>query len=301
MRRRLDGVLLLDKPAGLSSNAALQIVRRRMGAAKAGHGGTLDPLATGLLPVLFGEATKFSGLMLEAAKTYRTRIALGVRTDTGDAEGRVIATRSVNVDADSLQRVLASFRGEIEQVPPMHSALKQDGKPLYLLAREGREVPRKPRRVTIESLQLCGRSGDELDLEVSCSKGTYIRTLAEDIGERLGCGAHVVALRRTATGGFDVRDAWSLDALQALPDADLERCLLPVDCLVRGMHSLTLGEAAARRFRQGQRVPCSAIAAGAHRIYGSDGAFLGIGEPVEAGLIQPLRVIAESAQAADNH
>jgi tRNA pseudouridine55 synthase len=300
-RRRLDGVLLLDKPGGLSSNTALQRARGRFRAAKAGHGGTLDPMASGLLPVLFGEATKFSGWMLDAGKTYLATVRLGERTDTGDAEGRITAVRPVAVDDATLEKALEAFRGEILQVPPMHSALKRDGKPLYELARQGIEVERQPRRVRIERLVLTGRAGDLLDLEVACSKGTYIRTLAADLGEALGCGAHLSALRRTVVGRFDVRDAWTLERLDALPEAGLDAVLLPADVLVQGLAAVTLADDPARRFRHGQAVDCGGNAPGMQRVYGPGGAFLGLGERLADGLIQPLRLVAESAQPADNH
>lgn len=301
MRRRVDAVLLLDKPSGISSNAALQAARRRFNAAKAGHGGTLDPLASGLLAVLFGEATKFSSGMLDAGKTYLATVTLGTRTDSGDAEGNVIATREVDVDDATLARTLDGFRGEIEQVPPMHSALKRDGKPLYLLARQGIEVAREPRRVKIDRLVLLGRSGNDLRLEVACSKGTYIRTLADDLGERLGCGAHLSALRRTVIGGFDLAEAWTLDRLEALPDGALETALLPVDRLVVAFEAVTLDDTAAGRFRHGQAVSLAGQPAGPRRVYGHSGRFLGLGELAEGGLLRPLRLLADVAQPADNH
>ncbi len=301
MRRRLDAVLLLDKPTGMSSNAALQIARRCFRAAKAGHGGTLDPLASGLLPVLFGDATKFSGAMLDAGKVYRTTLALGARTDTGDAEGRVIAQRPVDFDDAALARALETFRGDIEQVPPMHSALKKDGKPLYLLARRGIEVPRQPRRVRIERLDLLRRGPAELEIEVACSKGTYIRTLADDLGELLGCGAHLTALRRNAVGAFSVAEAWTLGRLEVLSEAERDRALLPVDRLLEGLEAVSLDVAAAGRFRHGQAVATRAAGAGLRRVYASAGDFLGLGELTEGGTIRPMRLVADVAQAADNH
>jgi tRNA pseudouridine55 synthase len=307
MRRRLDAVLLLDKVPGMSSNAALQSARRIYAAAKAGHGGTLDPLASGLLPVLFGEATKFSGWMLDAGKTYRATLEFGIRTDSGDAEGNVISRRTVSFDDAALAHALESFRGDIEQVPPMHSALKRGGKPLYELARKGISVPREARRVRIDRLEQLGRSGPRLELEVACTKGTYIRTLADDLGERLGCGAHLVALRRTAVGDFQVNEASTLDSLSSLAGADLDRVLLPVDRLVAGLQAVTLDGPSTLRFRQGQAVPCAAddnytsSTTGPRRVYGPAGRFLGLGRLAEAALIRPLRLVADVAQAADNH
>lgn len=309
MGRRLDAVLLLDKAPGMSSNAALQSARRIFAAAKAGHGGTLDPLASGLLPVLFGEATKFSGWMLDAGKTYVATLEFGIRTDSGDAEGNVISRHTASFDDAALTRALESFRGDIEQVPPMYSALKRGGKPLYELARRGISVPREARRVRIDRLELLGRSGSRLELEVACTKGTYIRTLADDLGEMLGCGAHLVALRRTAVGDFHLNDASTLEKLGSLAAADLDRVLLPVDRLVAGLRAVTLDGPATLRFRQGQAVHCVADDAFAthtqaispRRVYGPGGRFLGLGRLAEAALIQPLRLVADVAQAADNH
>ncbi len=300
-RRRVDAVLLLDKPRGISSNTALQAARRRFNAAKAGHGGTLDPMASGLLPVLFGEATKFSSGLLEGGKTYLATVTLGARTDSGDAEGNVIAARPVTVDDAALAAALEGFRGEIVQVPPMHSALKRDGKPLYLLARKGVEVERQPRRVRIDRLVLHGRDGNDLRIEVACSKGTYIRTLADDLGERLGCGAHLSALRRTAVAEFDVGQAWTLEGLDALPDAELPAALLPVDRLVARLGSVMLDAGPARLFCHGQVVAAGGEGAGPRRIYGEAGRFLGLGELAEGGLLRPLRLLVDSAQPADNH
>src|SRR4029079_13276775 len=206
-RRRLDGILVLDKPAGISSNAALQHAKRLFEAAKAGHSGTLDPLASGVLPVLFGEATKFSSFLLDADKEYLADVRLGVRTKTGDAEGEVISRSAVTIDDAALEPALARFRGEIDQVPPMHSALKYGGRPLYEMARRGVTVPRAPRRVAIHALELIERSGDLLRIRVACSKGTYVRVLAEDLGAALGPGAHLAALRRTIAGRFTLAQA----------------------------------------------------------------------------------------------
>ena len=230
-RRRglpVNGVVLLDKPKGLSSNHALQRVRRLFDAQKAGHTGTLDPMATGLLPICLGEATKFSAHLLEADKMYRTRVELGVITDTGDAEGTVLERREVpNLAVEDIESVLTRFRGEIDQVPPMYSALKHQGKKLYELAREGKQVERAARRVSVYDARLLSFEGTAFELEVSCSKGTYIRTLAEDIGHALGCGAHISQLRRLKTGPFDGDAMWTLEALEALASqADREAELM---------------------------------------------------------------------------
>jgi len=217
----LDGVLLLDKPVGLSSNHALQRARRTLDAAKAGHTGTLDPFATGLLVCCMGRATKLSGAMLDADKTYHATLQFGEETDSGDLTGHVVARAApgfAGVDEAALRDVLSRFRGTIEQVPPMHSALKRDGKPLYEYARAGIELERPPRQVTIHRLELLACSGMQAEIEVACSKGTYIRTLAQDIGRALGCHAHLAALRRTHAGPFSLDRAVTLDALQAMPD-----------------------------------------------------------------------------------
>src|SRR5689334_9812579 len=227
MAEALSGVLLLDKPSGPSSNTVLQRVRRLLDAARAGHTGTLDPLASGLLVIALGEATKFSGGLLEADKAYRARVKLGERTSTADAEGEVLSRSAVAVTEGSLRGALERFRGEIQQVPPMYAAIKRDGRPLYEYARRGENVERAPRRVTIRSLELEEFGPDWAVLGVECSKGTYVRTLAEDIGELLGCGAHLAELRRIAVGPFSLRDAVTLDDLERLPQADRRARLLP--------------------------------------------------------------------------
>ena len=222
----LDGALLLDKPLGVSSNFALQKAKKLFGARKAGHGGTLDPLASGLLLVLFGEATKFAGPLLDGDKEYLATLQLGITTATGDAEGEVLERKSVALDESLLQGVLGRFRGEIEQIPPMYSALKHEGEPLYKLARRGEEIERKPRRVTIHELLQVGGRGDRPELRVRCTKGTYVRTLAQDIGAALGCGAHLAALRRTGSGRFRLEDAATLEALEAMT----QRCAGAASC-----------------------------------------------------------------------
>jgi tRNA pseudouridine55 synthase len=289
--RRLDGVLLLDKPAGLGSNAALQIAKRLFGAAKAGHAGTLDPLATGLLPVLFGEATKLSQLALEADKEYLAQAALGVTTSTGDAEGEVLERRSCAVREADLEPVLARFRGDLDQVPPMHSALKRDGRPLYALAREGREVPRAPRRVRVHELRLLGFGGAHLELRVRCSKGTYVRTLVEDLGRALGCGAHLAGLRRVAAARFRVEQAATLDALQAMDPATREGRLLPLGALLEGLPRVDLPETLAERFRRGGVLRLAETPDGRCAVYGENGLLLGLGEGRGGSELRPRRLI----------
>ncbi len=256
-RRPVHGVLLLDKPLGLSSNQALQKAKWLLRAEKAGHTGTLDPLATGVLPLCFGAATKFSQLHLEADKTYETTVRLGVRTRTADAEGEVIDTRPVSCSAGQVVEVLDRFMGEIDQVPPMHSALKKDGKALYEYAREGETVAREPRRVRIHEIELLDMrlqgEAPQLRLRVVCSKGTYIRTLGEDIGEALGCGGHLIALRRVATGPFGVADAVTLDALEAMGEPERLGALKPVEALLEGHERIALDAEHAGRFLSGVR------------------------------------------------
>jgi tRNA pseudouridine55 synthase len=291
----IDGALLLDKPIGLSSNAALQEAKRLFGAAKAGHGGTLDPLASGLLVVLFGEATKFAGPMLDADKEYLARVKLGERTDTGDAEGKVLESKPVRVSAKKIEEVLGRFRGAIEQTPPMHSALKRDGVPLYKLARKGQTVERKPRRIEIHNLALLARESKVLELRVRCSKGTYIRALAEDIGADLGTGAHLAALRRTASGRFRIADAATLDALRAMPDRRAR--LLPLSALLEGLPRAELDAAAETRLRNGQSLKISGVGEGVHALYRTDGAVIGLGEADAGGVLKALRL----TQAAEKH
>jgi tRNA pseudouridine55 synthase len=301
-RRRglpVSGVLLLDKPKGVSSNHALQRARRLFQAQKAGHTGTLDPMATGLLPVCFGEATKFSAYLLDADKVYRTRVQLGVVTDSGDAEGEVVERREVpRFTAADIEGVLEGFRGEIEQVPPMVSALKHQGRKLYELAREGRTVERAARRVTVYDARLLAFDGDAFELEVRVSKGTYIRTLAEDIGGALGCGAHISVLRRLKTGPFDASGMLTLAALEALPDqAAREAVLLPLDVLVAHLPRLEVGAEAARRLTHGQsaRIDTGPLAEGeTARLY-RDGAFLGLGAVTGPQEVAPKRLLSTAA------
>lgn len=255
-RRAVHGVLLIDKPSGITSTAALARARRALRAEKGGHTGTLDPLATGLLPLCFGEATKFASDLLDADKAYVATIRLGVKTDSGDAEGRIVDTRPVDLARATIDAALARFRGPLAQVPPMHSALKRDGRPLYEYARRGITLERAPRAVTIERLDVLAYDGaNTLTIDVACTKGTYIRVLAEDIGEALGCGAHLIALRRTRVADIAVNAAIPLERFEALPEADRDASLLPVDTLIRGLPRIDLDPALATRFAEGQRLP----------------------------------------------
>ncbi len=288
--RKVDGVLLLDKPLGLSSNDALQKARRLFSAAKGGHTGTLDPLATGLLPLCFGEATKFSADLLDADKTYEAEIRLGVTTDSGDAEGQIIATAPAAVTAADVARVLPAFMGDILQVPPMHSALKRDGKPLYELARQGIVVERAARPVTVHAIEVLACSEDFLRLSVHCSKGTYIRVLAADIGAALGCGGHLVALRRTRVGPLDLAAAVTLEALNASGEDERARFLLPLDALLQNLPRVDLAPDDAQRFGHGNPVDLPPGLHGKIRVY-ADGTLLGIGEPGTGGRLWPKRLL----------
>ena len=256
-RRPVHGVLLLDKPIGWSSNDALQKVKWLLRAEKAGHTGTLDPLATGVLPLCFGAATKFSQLQLDADKTYEAVARLGIKTSTGDAEGDVIEERPVQVTEEDIVQVLPRFTGLIRQIPPMHSALKKDGKALYEYARAGIEIEREAREVTINELKVTlapvEPAQPAINMIVKCSKGTYIRTLGEDIGEALGCGAHLSALRRIETGGFSVSQSVTLEALEAMSEAERLECLMPVESLLREHTVVTLDSENAGRFLSGVR------------------------------------------------
>jgi tRNA pseudouridine55 synthase len=298
-RDRVDGVLLLDKPAGMSSNAALQTARRLFNAAKGGHTGTLDPLATGLLPLCFGEATKFAGELLHADKSYRATLRLGVATDSGDAAGQVVETRPVQVSVGQLQTALAGFAGEIEQVPPMHSALKRDGRPLYEYARAGVEVARQARRVTIHRIDLLAFSGAEAEIDVDCSKGTYIRTLAADIGERLGCGAHLSALRRTRVGQLDVADAVTLTQLEALSANERFARLAPADALLTALPVVALDEIETEHIRHGRGIRWHDEPGRRCRLVASSGDFLGLAQVSADGWLNPLRLVA-LPQRSDN-
>lgn len=291
-RRRdpVDGVLLLDKPQGISSNAALQRARNALGAAKAGHTGTLDPMATGLLPLAFGESTKFSQTLLDADKGYEATVQLGVTTTTGDAEGDVLDRKPAAFSADEIRAVALAFVGEVEQLPPMFSALKHAGKPLYAYAREGIDIERKRRRVTIHSLDCEPIGPDGFVMRVRCSKGTYIRTLAEDIGSRLGCGAHLTALRRTEIGPFAIESAVALDAVEAATLDDARALLAPVDCLIGALPVLNLDEMRSRQLCHGQTVALDGVAAGSYRVYLAD-RFLGLGRVDNASVLSSQRLV----------
>ena len=296
-RRPVHGVLLLDKPLGLSSNQALQKAKWLLRAEKAGHTGTLDPLATGVLPLCFGAATKFSQMHLEADKAYETTVRLGLRTSTADAEGEVIATRPVQCTLGQVVEVLDRYTGPITQVPPMHSALKKDGKALYEYARQGETVEREPRHVTIHELELLEArlEGDApfLRLRVACSKGTYIRTLGEDIGEALGCGGHLVALRRVRTGGFDASQVVPLAELESLPESER---LHPVDSLLQGHEPVTLDADNAGRFLSGLRRRGSWSDAEQVAVYGDHphtllgSAHVRAGELIPGRLLSPIEI-----------
>ena len=286
----IDAALLLDKPVGITSNRALQQAKRLCGAKKAGHAGTLDPLASGLLVVLFGEATKFAGPLLEDDKAYRATLKLGERTATGDAEGPVIERGPGDVSAAALHEALQRFRGEIDQVPPMYSALKLEGRPLYELARRGETVARPPRRVTISRLEAVRVAPPLVELDIRCSKGTYVRALAEDIGAALGTVAHLAALRRTASGAFRLEDACTLDALEAMSPAERGRRLLPLEGLLRGLPRAELSPEEEARFRNGQALAIQGLA-GLCGVHARDGRVIGLGH-AEAGALRPVRLTA---------
>jgi tRNA pseudouridine55 synthase len=294
-RDLVDGVLLLDKPVGLSSNDALIKAKRVLNAKKAGHTGTLDPFATGLLPLCFGEATKFSQDLLEADKTYEATVHLGIMTNTGDTEGEVVETLDVNVTIEQIEAALARFRGPILQVPPMYSALKRDGKALYEYAREGITLEREARPVTIHGLDFIGYDAPMLKIRVTCSKGTYVRVLGEDIGAALGCGAHLNALRRTAVGALTADGMISLEALQAHPDP--RSLLAPVDTLLSSFPRVDLTAELAKRFLNGQRLALGkepmAVPAeqGRVRVYESD-KLLGTAILQEYSILAPERLVA---------
>jgi len=292
--RAVNGVLLLDKSVGITSSAAVQRVRRLFRAQKAGHTGTLDPLATGLLPICFGEATKFSHILLDADKAYVATIRLGITTRTGDLEGEVTGRQEVRVGREDVEHALKSFTGEIQQTPPMFSALKRDGQPLYKLARAGTDVPRAPRRIVVRKLELRAFTGDELVLFVTCSKGTYVRVLAEDLGRALGCGACLAGLRREGVGSFRLASgAATLERLEGMTPAERDALLLPADVLVSGLPRLELDSRTALRLSQGQSVAHTAAdTSGLARIYGPDGVFLGVVEVTGAGQIVPRRLIS---------
>jgi tRNA pseudouridine55 synthase len=304
--RAVNGILLLDKPAGMTSNGALQEAKKIFGAAKAGHTGSLDPLATGVLPLCFGEATKFSQFLLDANKRYLTKIRLGVVTKTGDADGETLRTAEVpEISSADLEVMLDQFRGEISQIPSMYSAIKVNGQPLYKLARQGIEIERKSRQVTIFNLTLISQSHAEIVLDITCSKGTYVRSIAEDLGEAIGCGAHVIALQRLESGPFGIEDTCSLTALRQLRESGgieaIDKMLLPESSAVEDWPAVELTELTASYLKQGQPVQIpNAPTEGWVRIFSeSDGArerredenFLGVGEILEDGRIAPRRLV----------
>lgn len=295
-RKPLHGVLLLDKPLGWTSHDALGKARGLLRALKGGHTGTLDPLATGLLPLCFGAATKFSQVSLESDKAYRATLRLGTVTSTGDAEGEVLSQAPVRLDRQQIEAAADALRGEIDQVPPMHSALKHQGRALYEYARAGEIVERAPRRVTIHHLDIADWQAERLVIDVVCSKGTYIRTLAEDLGRALGCGASLSALRRTACGPLRVDDAVSLERLAELDAVGREALLRPVDTLLQAWPSVCLPDDEAGRFLTGLRRRVALADAAAVRVYGSNpAAFLGsahitAGELIADRLLSPLEV-----------
>ena len=295
--RDISGIILLDKPVGISSNEALQQVKRIFHAQKAGHTGSLDPLASGLLPICFGEATKFSNYILTADKSYSTECRLGVTTTTGDAEGEVLDTLPVPpVKIQEMTEILDSFLGESFQIPPMYSALKQNGQPLYKLARQGIEVEREQRKIWIENIELTSLEADLLGFNVSCSKGTYVRTLAEDVGKKLGCGAHVTSLRRFDLGVFHIDQAVTLDHLNALRDEKafeaLDDCIVPVENALTDLISVSLTDDSAFYVKQGQAVQVSkAPAEGWVTLFNSANQFMGIGEIQDDGKVKPRRLL----------
>jgi tRNA pseudouridine55 synthase len=301
-KRNVNGVLLFDKPFGLSSNSVLSRLKILYNAAKAGHTGTLDPFATGLLPVCFGEATKFAGYMLAADKAYRATVKLGFTSVTGDSEGPITPQQTFSGSLADVQQVLQKFTGPIIQMPPMHSALKHQGRPLYELAREGIEIERKPRAITIYRLTLLALREDELDIDVICSKGTYIRVLAEDLGAALGCGGYLSALRRTGTGGFALASAYSSEQLMAMNSDQRDSLLLPAETLVAALPKLSVGPELARKLSQGQKVKVEISIEEKEkiinnqyitRVYETEGRFCGLAQADQQGVLVPLRMMAE--------
>lgn len=296
--RQVNGIIVLDKPKGDSSNRSLQQVKKLLDAAKAGHTGSLDPLATGVLPLCFGEATKVSQYLLDADKQYRTTINLGVKTASGDSQADVLSTSEAKVSLEEVESCLAAFRGEIKQIPSMYSALKHQGVPLYKLARKGQEVERKERTVTIYRLALLDFRGDEVDLEIDCSKGTYIRTIADDLGEMLGVGGHVTALRRLKSGPFEESQCVTLETMQEIfaeggPEA-LDSLLQPADIAVKALEKVDLPTSTADYIRQGQPVIARGLpTSGDVRLY-DEGRFFGIGKILDDGRVAPVRLLNRS-------
>ena len=298
--RSISGIIVLDKAVGLSSNKALQEVKWLFEANKAGHTGSLDPLATGVLPLCLGEATKVSQFLLNSDKRYRARIKLGIRTDSADSEGQVIAQcDEVNVSREQVEQALQSFKGETQQIPPMHSALKVDGVPLYKLAREGKTISREARSICVYELELTDFQGDEIELEITCSKGTYIRTIADDLGQDLGCGAHIIALRRLQAGAFTEADCVSTDALREVKEKHgmdrLDQNLIPMDRAIEDLPEVNLPSIAASQFKNGQSVLVRHLPEeGLVRLYEEE-QFIGIGCIDDDGKVAPKRLILTSA------
>lgn len=297
IRRPLDGVFLLDKPKNMSSNTAMQRVRALYRAAKGGHTGNLDVLATGLLPICLGEGTKFAHAQLEADKTYLAHIRFGIRTTTGDSEGEILHEQPVALTREEIVHILPTFQGEIVQVPPMYSALKHQGKPLYDYARQGIEIERTARRVMIYALTLHECTADSAVLTVHCSKGTYIRTLAEDLGLALGCGgAYLTDLRRMGSGHFHLTQAHTLAQLEALTEIQREALLQPIDCLVTNLPQVTLDDQASARLQQGASV-CTTHTLSANslaRVYLADGRFYGLVKALDEERLAPQRLLRQS-------
>jgi tRNA pseudouridine55 synthase len=302
LKRDIDGIVLLDKPEGISSNAALQRVRRAFGARKAGHTGSLDPLASGMLPICLGQATKACALLLDADKAYRFRLALGVSTSTGDREGESIATAPVApIDEAAIRHQAAAFLGETMQIPPMYSALKHDGRRLYRLARAGVEVERAPRRIFIDRLELLASGPDWLDFEVSCSKGTYVRSLAEDLARAFGTVGHVASLRRIGLGPFSGMPMYTLDRIEeaAVAGTGLEPLLLAVDEALPGLPAVQLGAEEQASVLQGRVVPALGPGASQVRIYGVGGRFLGVGRmSAEGARLSPERIMIKVPESS---
>lgn len=293
-KRHVSGVLLLDKPRGITSNAALQKVKRLYQAAKAGHTGNLDPIATGLLPVCLGEATKFSQYLLDADKAYLATFRLGRTTTTGDAEGEILTESPVTTGRKEAERVLRGFLGKISQVPPMYAAIKHQGRPLYAYARAGLEVARAARPVEIYDLRLEAFRGEEMDVSVRCSKGTYIRVLAEDVGRALGCGAFMSALRRTEIGDFAVNEASTQDDLETMSLEQRDSRLLPPDSLLASLPKVVLDSDSAFYVRRGQAVWQAGLRRGGQvKLYDEKQRFLGVGEITDDGKVAPKRLIVE--------
>ena len=294
-KRDISGVVLLDKPLGLSSNQAMQRVKHLYQAEKAGHTGSLDPLATGLLPICLGEATKFANFLLDADKSYLATVKLGITTTSADAEGEVIAQKPVNVTLQQVESVLHQFIGDIEQTPPIYSALKVDGKPLYAYARAGQEVEIKSRYVSIHQIHLEHFEADELVFTVICSKGTYIRTLAQDIGTKLGCGAHLKGLRRLTSGTFDLKDALPLEVLSELSLEELDAKLLPIDIKIQHLPKLTLNAEQTDIIQHGQAIkPNQEIIFNEFiRLYDMSGEFIGLAQKQADGKLHPKRLLRQ--------